>query len=68
MVGEEDELKGMISYPCCKAQKAMVYMNAHGQSSHKCPNCGKVTVFDYDKMIAWTARPFRGTTREFTRQ
>lgn len=68
MVGEEDDLKGMIPYPCCKAQKAMVYMSAHGQSSHKCPRCGKVTVFDYDKMIAWTARPIRGATHKFTRQ
>ena len=52
LVSEEDELKGMIPYPCCKAQKAIAYMSAHGQSSHKCPSYRRVTVFDYDKMIA----------------
>lgn len=45
-----EEIKGMISYPCCPKHKVMAYASARGRVSSKCPNCGKFVTFDYDLM------------------
>lgn len=49
-------VKGYISYPCCKKEKAVVYAGAHGKASYKCPHCGKFAVFDFDKMSSHPSR------------
>ena len=49
-------VKGYISYPCCKKEKAVVYEGAHGRASYKCPHCGKFAVFDFDKMSSHSSR------------
>lgn len=60
---EIDEYRGVINCPFCK-EKTMVKNNARGQASHKC-KCGKIILFDYDKMTAIPIRPIRGAAKHF---
>ncbi len=55
----------MISFPCCKKEKIMVYEGSKGHSSNKCPNCGKYAVFDFDKMTATESEVLRGAVHRF---
>lgn len=61
---EINEYKGFIECPHCR-NKAMVMKSAHGQASHKC-KCGKILLFDYDKMTAKTVGALRGGVKFFT--
>lgn len=56
-------VKGMIPYPCCPKEKVIVYLDAHGQVSNKCPRCGKFARFDYDRMTATEVSACRGASR-----
>lgn len=60
-----EELKGMISYPCCPKEKIMPYISARGVISNKCPKCGKFAMFDLDLMTSWQAKPVRGAAHKF---
>ena len=60
-------VKGMIPYPCCPKETVIVFLDAHGQVSNKCPRCGKFARFDYDRMTATAARAFRGASRIYKR-
>ena len=42
----------------------MVKKNARGQASHRC-KCGKIIMFDYDKMTAVPMKPIRGAAKYF---
>ena len=59
------EVKGMIPYPCCPKESVLVYAEAHGRCSQKCPCCGRFAVFDYDNMTAKPSRPRRGATEQY---
>lgn len=43
----------------------MVYADAHGRVSNKCPKCGRFAVFDYDEMCAEPGKPCRGAADQF---
>ena len=58
-------VKGMISYPCCPKETVIVFLNAHGQVSIKCPKCGKFARFDYDRMAATAFRAYRGASQMY---
>ena len=47
-----DSLKGMIQFPCCTNNKALVHKGASGKASIPCTRCGKYILFDYDIMTA----------------
>lgn len=47
-----DRIKGIIHYPCCPKQTAVVSNDAHGQASVQCANCKRLILLDYDKMTA----------------
>ena len=59
------QVKGMISFPCCPKESVMVYADAHGRVSIKCPKCGRFAVFDYDEMCAEPCKPCRGAADQF---
>ncbi len=61
----ECPVKGMIPYPCCPRESAMVYLNAHGQVSTKCPRCGRFVKFDYDSMTAIVVNAIRGASHRY---
>lgn len=65
MVSEAEQIRGMITYPCCPHKKAVVKYNAHGCAIHPCPNCGKYIEFIYDSMEAKIVKPFRGASKKF---
>ncbi len=49
-----------ISFPCCPKEVVVVFTNAHGCTSMKCPNCGKIALFDYDTLTSRRIHAFRG--------
>lgn len=49
-----------ISFPCCPKEVVVVFSNAHGCTSMKCPNCGKIALFDYDALTSRRIHAFRG--------
>lgn len=61
-----EKIKGMIPYPCCPSEKAMVYEGSTGRSSYKCPRCHKFAIFDYDKMKSYPAPAARGAVNRFS--
>ena len=60
-----DQIKGIIQYPCCPKQTAVVSLNAHGQISVQCANCGKFLLIDNDKMTATVTKPCKGAKTRF---
>lgn len=60
-----EKLRGMIPYPCCGKEKAMVFDSAHGQASYKCPKCGRFATFDFDSMTAMPGEAKKGATHRF---
>ena len=57
---ENDELKGLIPFPCCPQEKVFVYESSRGRASSRCPRCRKFVLFDYGSMTARIVRPIRG--------
>jgi len=62
-VTEIEDYRGVIPCPYCN-EKTMVKKNARGQASHRC-KCGKIIMFDYDKMTAIPMKPIRGAAKYF---
>ena len=60
-----EKIKGMIQYPCCPKQSAIVYEGARGSASIQCPNCRKFLLLDYDRMTAVITKPCRGAAARF---
>ena len=60
-----ENIKGMIQYPCCPSQTAVVARDAHGQIFVRCPGCGKFLLLDNDRMTAEIAGPCRGAAARF---
>lgn len=60
-----DQIKGIIQYPCCPKQTAVVSLDAHGRISVQCANCGKYLLIDNDKMTATVTRPCKGAKARF---
>ncbi len=60
-----DQIKGIIQYPCCPKHTAVVSLNAHGQISVQCANCGKFLLIDNDRMTATVTRPCKGAKARF---
>lgn len=64
----DHEVKGIIKFPCCKAEKVVVYKGSTGCSAIKCPQCGQISIFDFDKMVSETVSQIRHSnfqSREF---
>ena len=60
-----DEIKGIIRYPCCPKQNAVIGHDAHGRLCIQCANCGKFLLIDNDRMTATVTKPCRGVTARF---
>ena len=60
-----EALKGMVVFPCCPQEKDMAFESCRGRASLKCPRCGKIALFDYDRMTARTVPRMRGATQKF---
>ena len=61
----DHRVRGVIPYPCCPTESVVVFADAHGRSSVKCPKCSRFAVFDYDKMCADQGRPCRGAVEQY---
>ena len=61
----DQQVKGMIPFPCCPKESVMAYAEAHGRSSNKCPKCGRFAVFDFDRMSAEPGKPCRGASDQY---
>lgn len=58
-------IRGMIPYPCCPKENMLVFADARGHASGRCPRCGKFARFDYDRMTARAMKPSRGASERF---
>lgn len=52
-------VKGTIIFPCCKSEKVVVYRGSSGCCTVKCPNCGRISIFNFDKMASETVSAAR---------
>lgn len=55
----DHEVKGNITFSCCETEKIVVYKGSTGCCAIKCPQCGQISVFDFDKMISKTVSRIR---------
>ena len=60
-----DEIKGIIQYPCCPKQNAVIALDAHGRVSVQCANCGRFLLIDNDRMTASITKPCNGVAALF---
>jgi len=60
-----EEIKGIIQYPCCPRQNAVIALDAHGRVSVQCANCGRFLLIDNDRMTATVMKPCKGATARF---
>ena len=60
-----DEIKGIIQYPCCPKQNAVIALDAHGRVSVQCANCGRFLLIDNDRMTASIKKPCKGVAARF---
>ena len=57
-------LKGMIDYPCGCKTRVLIYENAKGDFSVRCPVCGKFCRFNSEMMSGRVVRPVRGAVKK----
>ena len=60
-----DQIKGIIQFPCCPKQTAVVSRDAHGRVSVQCANCGRFLLLDNDRMTATVTKPCKGAKALF---
>ena len=60
-----DQIKGIIQFPCCPKQTAVVSRDAHGKVSVQCANCGRFLLLDNDRMTATVTKPCKGAKALF---
>lgn len=53
------EVKGKIAFSCCETERIVVYKGSTGCSAIKCPQCGQISIFDFDKMASKTVSQIR---------
>lgn len=53
-------VRGMIHFPCHTKEKVLVYEDASGCCSMKCPYCERFALFDFDNMKASQIKACRG--------
>ncbi len=60
-----EDIRGIISFPCCPKQTAVVSKDAHGRVSVQCANCGRFLLIDQDRMTATVMKPCKGAKAKF---
>ena len=60
-----EDIRGIISFPCCPKQTAVVSKDAHGRVSVQCANCGRFLLIDQDRMTAAVMKPCKGAKAKF---
>lgn len=55
----DHEIKGVIKFPCCEAEEIVVYKGSSGECAIKCPNCGCMSIFSFDRMTTRTISEMR---------
>ncbi len=64
MDSADNNVQGVINFPCHSKEKILVYEGAVGRCSVKCPYCDKFALFDFDKM---TSKPIGAARGEVDR-
>lgn len=63
-----NNVQGVIHFPCHSKEKVLVYEGASGCCSMKCPSCDKFALFDFDTMKSEPARAAKGAIHNLTKQ
>ena len=68
MEKEINGVRGAIPFPCHTKEKVLVYSDADGHCSLKCPLCASFAMFDFKGMLSTPAPPARGMMRRINRE
>ena len=56
----QQQVEGMIPFPCHKKEKVFVYKGARGHCSLRCPSCDQFALFDFGAMTATATEAAKG--------
>ena len=63
-----NSIRGIIPFPCHAKEKILVYENAEGCCSVKCPSCDKFALFDFNSMQSKPVGAAKGIIHQLTKQ
>lgn len=61
-----NNVQGVIHFPCHSKEKILVYKGTRGCCSVKCPYCDNFALFDFNTMKSKETKPAKGTIHKFT--
>ena len=64
----DNNVQGVIKFPCHSKEKVLVYEGTHGYCSIKCPACDKFALFNFDTMKSKTVRAVKGAIHNIKEQ
>lgn len=67
MVKDNNNVQGVIHFPCHSKEKVLVYEGTNGRCSLKCPFCDRFALFDFDTMSSKPAKASRGTVHNLNK-
>lgn len=65
---KNNNVQGVIHFPCHSKEKIIVYKGASGKCSIKCPYCSRFAIFDFSIMRSEETKAARGTIHNLTSQ
>ena len=63
-----NNVQGVIEFPCHSKDKVIVYEGTSGRCSLRCPSCDKFAEFNFDTMSSKESKPLRGAVHKITKQ
>lgn len=60
MDDNNNNVQGIIPFPCHPKEKILVYYGANGRCSVKCPSCSRFALFDFGTMQSKSIKALKG--------
>ena len=67
MNGKRHIVRGVIHFPCHIKEKVLVYEDARGCCSMRCPRCDRFALFDFDYMKSQPIGAARGAIHQLNK-
>lgn len=67
-MNKNNNVQGVIHFPCHSKEKIIVYKGASGKCSIKCPYCSRFAMFDFEMMQSEESKAARGTIHSLKNQ
>ena len=62
-----NNVQGVIHFPCHSKEKVLVYERTSGYCSMKCPACDKFALFDFNTMKSKPVKAAKGAIHNLTK-